>query len=224
MSSENGENSTLISNRATALEASSPHTCEVSEHSQSVDMLSILSRMNDSIMHSNQLLVQVIRGQGKHGRATCISDSDSEIGDLNEPPKKKRSRSIAEDGDMPAIYQASPSAHIGNAPSASQSGANSPAPVIAGHNTEIRPSADDVVSLFGEQDIDDEANAAKIETASQDQFLNEVENAVATAKIKGPPISEHLAGIINKKFHLGLEPVWTAKDYLCGKIPTPGGQ
>ena len=107
---------------------------------------------------------------------------------------------------MPTIYRASPSAHICNAPSASQSGANSPAPVIAGHNTEIRPSAGDVVSLFSEQDIDDEANAAKIETASQDQFLNEVKNAVATAKIKGPPISEHLAGIINKKFHLGLEP------------------
>ena len=221
MSSENSENSTLISNRATAFEDSSPHTCEVSEHSKSVDMLSILSRMNDSIMHSNQLLVQVIRGQGKHGRATCISDSDSDIGDLNEPPsKKKRSRSIAEDGDMPTIYQASPSAHICNAPSASQSGANSPAPVIAGHNTEIRPSADDVVSLFGEQDIDDEANAAKIETASQDQFLNEVENAVATAKIKGPPISEHLAGIINKKFHLGLEPA--QRKALIDKYLVPG--
>jgi len=30
-----------------------------------------------------------------------------------------------------------------------------PALVIAGHNTETRPSVDDVVSLFGEQDIEE---------------------------------------------------------------------
>ena len=207
MSAENVENSTMVSNRETSLEVSSPPTCEVAERSQSADIFSILNRMNESITQSNQLLVQVVRGQGKHGRAPCTSDSDSDIGDFNEPPsKKKRLSSVAEDGNMPRIYQDFPPAVIHNAPTASQSVANSPAPAIAGHNTETRPSADDVVSLFGEQDIEEEANATKIDTASQDQFLTEVENAVATAKNTGPPISEHLAGIINKKFHLELEP------------------
>ena len=205
MSAENVENSTMVSNRETSLEVASPPTCEVAERSQSVDISFILNRMNESIMHSNQLLVQVVRGQGKHGRAPCTSDSDSDIGDFNEPPSKKnRSSSVAEDGNMPIIYQDSFPAVIHNAPSASHSVANSAASAIAGHNTETCPSAYDVVSLFGEQDIEEEAIATKIDTASQDQFLTEVENAVATAKNMGPPISEHLAGIINKKSHLEL--------------------
>ena len=82
MSADNVENSTTVSNRATSLEVSSPHPNEVAEHNQSVDILTILNRMNDSIMHSNQLLVRVARGQGNHGRAPCISDSDSDIGDF----------------------------------------------------------------------------------------------------------------------------------------------
>ena len=42
--------------------------------------------------------------------------------------------------------------------------------------------------LFSEQDIEEEANAATIDIASQDQFLPEVKIAVATAKNTGPPI------------------------------------
>ena len=128
--------------------------------------------MSDSVMHSNQLLVRVVIGQGKHGHAPCISDSDSDIGDFNEPlPKKKRSCSVAEDGNMPITYQDSPSADMRNAPSASQSVANSPAPIIAENNIERRPSADDVISLFGEQDIEKEANAGTDDRASEDQLL-----------------------------------------------------
>ena len=171
-------------------------------------------------MHSNQLLVQVVIRQGKHRPAPCTSDSDSDIGDFNEPPsKKRRSSSVAEDGIMPLIYQDSPPAVIHNSPSASNSVANSPAPAIAGHNTETRPSAGDALSLFGEQDIEEEANATKNDTASQDQFLTEVENVVATAKNMGPPISEHLAGIINKKFHLEIEP--TQRKALIDKYLAP---
>ena len=176
-----------------------PHTSEVAEHNQPVDSLTILNRMNESIMHSNQLPVRVVRGQGKHGSTPCISDSDSDIRDFNEPlSKKKCSCSVAEDGNMLIIYQDSPSADMHNAPSASQSVANSPATIIARNNTETCPSADDVISLLGEQDIEEEANAGTDDRASEDQFLTEVENAVATAKNTGPPISEHLAGSSNK--------------------------
>ena len=120
---------------------------------------------------------------------------------------------------MPLIYQDSPPAVIHNAPSAPHSVANSPAPAIAGHNTETRPSADDVVSLFGEQDIEEEADATTNDTASQDQFLTEVKIAAATAMNTGPPISEHLAGIINKKFHLGLK--LTQRKALIDKYLAP---
>ena len=171
MSADNFENSTMVSNRATSLKVSSPHTNEIAKHNQSVDILTILNRMKDSIMHSNQSLLREVRGQGKHGHAPCISDSDSDIGDFNEPlSKKKCSCSVAEAGNMPITYKDSPSADMRNAPSASQSVANSPAPIIAGNNTETRPLADDAISLFGEQDIEEEANAAKDDTASQDQF------------------------------------------------------
>ena len=115
MSAENGETSTMVSNRATSLEASSPHTYEVAEQNQSVDILTILNRMNGSITYSNTLLVQVVRGEGKHGHVPCISDSDSDIGDFNDPPpKKKRLCSVAEDGNMPIIYQDAPPADIRN--------------------------------------------------------------------------------------------------------------
>ena len=92
-----------------------------------------------------------------------------------------------------------------NVPSVSQSVAHSLAPLIAGHTTETRPSVKDVVSLFGEQEIEGETNALENDSVSQDQFLSEVKNAVSMAKLTGPPMSEHLAGIINKKSHLGLE-------------------
>ena len=62
-------------------------------------------------------------------------------------------------------------------------------------------------SLFGEQDIDEEVNDPETDPISQEQFLAEVENAASTAKVTGPPVSENVADIINKKFHVGLEPV-----------------
>ena len=101
----------------------------------------------------------------------------------------------------------------------SQSVAHSPAPLIAGHTTETHPSVEDVVSLFSEQDIEEELNDLENDSVSQDLFLSEVENAVAMAKITGPPISEHLAGIITKKFHLGLEP--TQRKALSDKYLVP---
>ena len=208
MSADNGKNSTTVSNNMYPSESPSPHVGEVSEQTQSADIFSILNRMNDSIMQSNQLLVQVIKEQGKHKRAPPMSDSDSENGDVNEPiSKKKRSFYFNEVDNVPAIHRDSPPADVCNVPSASQSVAHSPAPLIAGHTTETHPSAEDVVSLFSEQDIEEEINVLENNSVSQDQLLSQVENAVATAKITGPPISEHLAGIIDRKFHLGLEPI-----------------
>ena len=43
MSADNVDNSTMVSNRATSLEVSSPHPNEVAEHTQSVDILTILN-------------------------------------------------------------------------------------------------------------------------------------------------------------------------------------
>ena len=207
MSADKGENSTSVSDNVYSSESPSPHVGEVSEQIQSADMSSILNRMNDSIMQSNQLLVRGMKEQGKHKRAPPMSDSDSENGDVNEPlSKKKRSFYFDEVDNVPAIHRDSPPPDVCNFPSASQSVAHSPAPLIAGHTTETRPSAEDVFSLFGEQDIEEEINVLEKDSVSQDQFLSEVNNAVAKTKITGPPISEHLAGIINKKFHLGLEP------------------
>ena len=209
MSTESGENFEVTFNQASSLDAPSPHTLQFSEQAQSVDLLSVLNRVNDSIINSNKLIIQPIKDQGKQRCLRYVSDSDPDDRDYNEPPLKKKwlgvaSATCSKSTVMPDLGTNSPSVDVTTI--ATPHDTNSPALLIAGHATETRPSADDVVSLFGEQDIDEEVNDPETDPISQDQFLMEVENAVSTAKVTGPPISEHLADIINKKFHVGLEP------------------
>ena len=80
MSADNGENSTSVSNNVYSSESPSSHVGEVSEQIQSADMFSILNRMNDSIMQSTQLLVQVIKEQAKHKRAHLCQSLAQKMG------------------------------------------------------------------------------------------------------------------------------------------------
>ena len=80
---------------------------------------------------------------------------------------------------------------------------SSPAPIVR-HINETRPAVDDALRHFGEQDIDEGVNASET-LQSQENILTEVANAITKDKPMGPPISDHLAKILNKKFHIELE-------------------
>eukprot|EP00795_Rhopilema_esculentum_P002752 gene2752-biopygen1131 len=205
MSAENSEIRDLAASQASISETilSRPvmpeHLRGTSDQPLNTDLLFVLQKMNDTIVSSNQLLSKFVKNYPKRRSDHRPSDSDfdSDCGEFEEPPRKRKLLATATVSVAPNRQQ-----NISDVPT--DSPARSPAPSTAGHLHETRPSADDAVSLFGEQDIDEGVN--DIETLiSQDEFLNEVENAVATAKPKGPPISEHLAKILNDKFHIELE-------------------
>ena len=197
MSADSGENVEMASNQASLFDVPSPHTFRLPEQTQSVDLISVLGRMNESIVNSNNLILKVLKDQGRQRRPPYVPESDSDEGDCDEPPLKKKRAGITPGIHSKSIVE----------PEIDKSDiASSPAPLIVGHTMETHPSVDDVVSLFGEQDIDEEVNAVEPDSISQDHFLTEVENAVATAKATGPPISGHLANIVNTKFHVELEP------------------
>ncbi|XP_065056974.1 uncharacterized protein LOC135685096 [Rhopilema esculentum] len=205
MSAENSEIRDLAASQASISETilSRPvmpeHSRGTSDQPLNTDLLFVLQKMNDTIVSSNQLLSKFVKNYPKRRSDHRPSDSDfdSDCGEFEEPPRKRKLLATATVSVAPNRQQ-----NISDVPT--DSPARSPALSTAGHLHETRPSADDAVSLFGEQDIDEGVN--DIETLiSQDEFLNEVENAVATAKPKGPPISEHLAKILNDKFHIELE-------------------
>ena len=155
--------------------------------------------LDPPLVSSNQLLSKFVKNYPKRRRdhRPSKSDRDSDCGEFEEPPSKRKLLATATVSVAHNRQQ-----NISDVPT--DSPARSPTPSTAWHLQETRPSADDVVSLFCEQDIDEGVN--DIETlTSQGEFLNEVENAVATSKPKGLPISEHLAKILNDKFHIELE-------------------
>ena len=168
----------------------------VIENQQNPNLNEVLLNMNKTIHASNQLLVEFLSSQRKCTRVDDFASESDSDGSL-EPPAKMAKRGVSTQSVAPHRLP-SESAH-----SDADKSIGSPAP-IAGHINENRPATDDAISLFGEQDIDEGVNASE-NLQSQEDFLTEVTNAIATEKPTGPPISEYLAKILNDKFHIELE-------------------
>ena len=106
--------------------------------------------------------------------------------------------------------------HIEVAHSDAESSISSPAPV-AGHITETHPAANDALSFFGEQDIDEGVNQYTLKPPIQRGFL--METAIAKEKPTGPTSSEHLTEILIEEFHIELE--LAQRKGLIEKFPIP---
>ena len=198
------ENSTekpehILSSSGNAQEGAScsmPSAHGLIENQHNHNLNEVLLTMNKTIQASNQLLVEFLGSQHKRTRSDEFESGSDSDGPL-QPPTTTAKRGASTQSIAPHRLD------IESAQSDADNSISSPAPV-AGHINETRPAADDALSLFGEQDIDEGVNASA-SLQSQEDFLMEVANAIATEKPTGPPISEHLAKILNEKFHIELE-------------------
>ena len=168
----------------------------VIENQQNPNLSEVLLNMNRTIHASNQLLVEFLSSQRKRTRVDDFASESDSDGSL-EPPTKMAKRGVSTQSVAPRRL------HSESAHSDADKSIGSPAPLV-GHINENRSANDDALSLFGEQDIDEGVNASE-NLQSQEDFLTEVTNAIVTEKPTGPPISEHLAKILNDKFHIELE-------------------
>ena len=174
---------------------------------ESNSMVSILQKMNENIMSSNKLLLDLVSQQNRNRSPRQISQEDvlqlgSDCGE--EFPIAKRRRVNMTDSSTISVNpnrQTLPLPH-----NTEDENFHAPALSIAGHHSETRPPVDDVLSLFGEQDIDDDVNLRDDmvdpnNTTTQDAFLDEIDMATAISVPKGPPVADHLAKILTEKFH-----------------------
>ena len=182
-------------------------------------MLSLLNKMNDNISSSNKLLAEFL-SQHKHvmpqGHASKrnILQSDFESGNESAVSKRRRMEASATLSVNPNRLQVEPSSF----PPLDVEDDNmlSPAPSIAGQDSETCPPADDALGLFGEQDLDDNnQDPNESDAIAQDAFLDKVDMATAISAPKGPPVADHLAKILNDKFHVEFEPA--QRKQLIGK-------
>ncbi len=152
--------------------------------------------MNTHIISSNKLLVDFLDHQ-KHGRSDCSEQN-------HDAPLQKRRRVQSVQS---STHQVPSKGHDLTCASNAIYDANSPALCTVGHDSEACPSVDDVLSLFGENDIDDDVvvNQNEAELNEQNAFVDLVASATSMATITGPPITAHLAETVNKKFQTELE-------------------
>ena len=136
--------------------------------------------MKEAISASNQLLVEFLQTQQKRKFSDAFeSISEFEVSlKLSFKMERNESSTVSV-----ALHHRS---CIESVPLEVTDTIRSPAPSTAGYAYETRPSADDPLSLFDEQDIDQGFKDSKT-CLSEDSFLTEVENAIATSKAVGFP-------------------------------------
>ena len=188
-------------------------------------MLSLLNKMNDNIVSSNKLLADFL-SQHKHvllqGHASkrAILQSDFESGNEFAVPKRRRMEASATLSVNPNRLQVEPSCF--SPLDVEDDKVNLPIPSIAGQNSETCPPVDDAVSLFGEQDPDDNndnQDPNENDTIVQGAFLGKIDMATAISAHKGRPVADHLAKIWTDKFHIEFESA--QRKQLIGKYLIP---
>ena len=223
-SEENDLSSDLPLESEEAISNHLPHGTVVDRTFQEPIMFSLLNKMNDTILLSKKLLAEFL-SQQKHGMPPghaskrAISQSDFESGNDFTVAKRKLTASSATLSVNPDRLQAEPSSFPPL--DVEDENIHSPAPSIAGQTLETCPPVDDAVSLFGEQDLDDNdiQDPNESEVIAQDAFLDHIDMATAISVPKGPPVSDHLAKILNNKFHIELESA--QRKQLIGKYLIP---
>ena len=223
-SEENDLSSDLPLESEEAISNHLPHGTVVDRTFQEPIMFSLLNKMNDNILSSNKLLAEFL-SQQKHGMPPghaskrAISQSDFESGNEFTVAKRKLTASSATLSVNPDRLQAEPSSFPPL--DVEDENIHSPAPSIAGQNLETCPPVDYAVSLFGEPDLDDNdiQDPNESEVIAQDAFLDQIDMATAISVPKGPPVADHLAKILNDKFHIELESA--QRKQLIGKYLIP---
>ena len=187
-----------------------PHGTAVDRTFQDPIMLSLLNKMTDNILSSNNLLADFLSQQKHvmppgHASKRAISQSDFESGNECTVAIRKLTESSVTLSVNPDRLQAEPRSFPPL--DVEDENSHSPTPSIAGQNLETCPPVGDAVSLFGEQDLDDHDNQDpnESEVIAQDAFLDHIDMATAISVPNGWPVVDHLAKIVNDKFHIELE-------------------
>ena len=204
------------------LESEGTISCQMSSDAtvdrmcQGPGLFSLINKMNEIILSSNKRMTDFLLQQKHvmppgHIPQEDILQPGADCG-VGLPVRKRRrieTNATSTISVNPSrLNSQSTSLHP---PGVEDGNLHSPSPSIAGHS-ETHPLVDDVLSLFGEHDFDGDVNpqdsdklSNEGESITQDAFLDEIDSATAIAAPKGPPFAEHLAKILNDKFHLEFE-------------------
>ena len=163
------ENSTekpehILSSSGNAQERAScsmPSAHGLIENQHNSNLNEVLLTMNKTIQASNQLLVEFLGSQHKRTRSDEFESGSDSDGPL-QPPTKTAKKGASTESVAPHRLL------IESAHSDADNSISSPA-LVVGHINETRPAADDALSLFREQDIDEGVNASA-SLQSQEDF------------------------------------------------------
>lgn len=172
------------------------------------DLQSLLMKIQANVAQNSQVLASLVAERSSNSFEYNEDEEPMTKRSKTDQPSGGQSSQESDDGSlnvasMKATHVASTNANIvasTNANFVASTNANDVASMNASTaaTSAFRPSDDDVMSLFGGPEFDTVEDEAV--DLDNNALLSMIGDALVPSDIKGPPILEHLAGIVDTKF------------------------